>query len=750
MKKSYVFYLILLAGFFLNVLPVMGQESVNIDISLEKEAASIFENISECIIAQRNSKIKANEDDNIKLDEEIKTEEQKEKLDTGIVLERAIEKPEMPLPEITTSPTPVPTPTDTAIQHDTNFTSQKVVEVEIQGNQYIPSEKILSSINIKSGDNMSTDLAKENLQNIFDMGYFTDVKFDPEFTEDGIKIVYRVLENPRVKSIEFKGNEMISSQELLNLIQTKTGEIFNSNTFEKDLKAINEYYTQDLGMTGIPTHITDLSTPEPGVFVLTIVEGLKITGVDFTGNTVVSSDELRKALSTKPGEYLNVLEINRDLATIAKTYESKYLYLDEPLTAETSPGGIVTFILTEGRVEKFVVSGNDKTKDHVILRELRLKEGDLLNTKILSDDIQKIYNLQFFEEVNLARKPTGKPGYLIIEVQVKEAKTGLATAGVGFSGGSRNEGITGSLTLSERNLFGTGRSVQLLLQRGGLVSNYSISYMEPYLTAEGTSLGFSLFHSGFEEQRQPIYNVPGQTYALFTDRRTGGSVTVGHPLTETFRLYGSFKISKVDSFSTPNKDNPVLARNTGSGDVRSLLVSGIFDTRDDYADPHTGLFTSFSAEKAGWLGGDFDFSKYTVDARKFFPVGSHTIALRFLGGTSTGDLPLADQFYLGGNDTLRAYEQGEFLGDRVFLFQAEYRFPILKSKVLQGAVFFDAGNASAGDAVKGLFDNIKTDEGIGVRIAVPALGIGVIRVDYAIKNSDGGGGRIAIGIGHTF
>ena len=84
MKKSYVFYLILLAGFFLNVLPVMGQESVNIDISLEKEAASIFENISECIIAQRNSKIKANEDDNIKLDEEIKTEEQKEKLDTWL------------------------------------------------------------------------------------------------------------------------------------------------------------------------------------------------------------------------------------------------------------------------------------------------------------------------------------------------------------------------------------------------------------------------------------------------------------------------------------------------------------------------------------------------------------------------------------------------------------------------------------------------------------------------------------------
>jgi len=85
----------------------------------------------------------------------------------------------------------------------------------------------------------------------------------------------------------------------------------------------------------------------------------------------------------------------------------------------------------------------------------------------------------------------------------------------------------------------------------------------------------------------------------------------------------------------------------------------------------------------------------------------------------------------------------------VFLFQAEYRFPILKSKVLQGAAFFDAGNAVEGYAVDGLFDDIKTDYGVGVRIAVPSLGLGVIRVDYAIRN-DTGGGRIAIGIGQSF
>lgn len=112
-------------------------------------------------------------------------------------------------------------------------------------------------------------------------------------------------------------------------------------------------------------------------------------------------------------------------------------------------------------------------------------------------------------------------------------------------------------------------------------------------------------------------------------------------------------------------------------------------------------------------------------------------------------MPTSEQFYLGGSDNLRGYEAGEFLGDNVFLFQAEYRFPILKSKVLQGAVFFDAGNTSLNSSEESLFENLNTDEGIGVRFSVPALGLGTIRLDYGIRN-DTGEGRFAIGLGQSF
>ncbi len=674
---------------------------------------------------------------------QVEIMEETQKKSEGIVLENSVNKSEVPLPDVTSTPEP-----SVSIKEKSPFMRDKVIEVEIQGNRYIPSEEIVSSIITGPGEIINTDDLQKDLQSIFDTGYFTDVKFDPEITEDGIKVIFRVIENPVVKKIDFKGNELISSEELSNLIKTVPGQVFNSNVFEKDLKSINDYYGQYLGMAGIATHITDVSTPEPGVFLITISEGMKVTAIDFSGNNTISSEDLRHVLSTKTGEYLNVLAVNRDLSAISDLYDEKFLVLDQPLDIETSPEGVITYIITEARVEKFVVSGNSKTKDEVILRELRhIKEGDVINKKLLSEDIQKINNLQIFDEVNVIPKPSGKPGYFILDINVKEGRTALASAGLGFGTGGGNDGVSGSIMLSEKNLFGTGKNLQVTLERGGLVSNYGVTYSEPYLTDKRTSLWVNIFHSVYEQQRQPVYNVPGQNYALFTDKRTGGSVTVGQPVTDEFTLYGTTKISTVATFATPDKNNPVLARNTGTGDIRSLVFSGIYDSRDNYADPHVGMFTNFSLEHAGWLGGDFNFSKYSFDTRKYIPMGEHTLAFRFLGGTSSGDIPLSDQFYLGGNDTLRGYEQGEFLGNRVCLFQAEYRFPILKSKVLQGALFFDAGNASRWDSVEGLFNNIKSDEGIGVRICVPI--IGTVRLDYAIKNN-GGQARPVIGIGQTF
>ncbi|MEQ8190566.1 MAG: BamA/TamA family outer membrane protein [Candidatus Eremiobacterota bacterium] len=660
----------------------------------------------------------------------------------GIMVDKAVEKSGSSLPDIIKEE-------DRAPVQNRNFSRQnRISAVEIQGNNFISKDSIEPVISIKPGDDVSSDALQKDLQAIYNTGYFTDVKFDPEYEEEGMKVIFRVLENPHVTAIKFKGNELVSSEELSALMKTEEGKIFNSNDFEEDLRNINNYYTTELGMTGIATHITDVENQEKGVFILSVSEGFRVSAVDFSGNTAVSKEELSSIISTKPGDYLNVMAVNRDLKKISALYDEKYsLLLDEPLLIDTSPSGVVTYKITEVVVDKIVFSGNTDTKDYVIRRELKTEEGKLLDKKLLSEDIKKLNNLGFFDEINVEPKPSGTPGHMILEFNLKEARTGLASAGVGFSG-QGNEGISGSISLSEKNLFGTGRNIQLVLERGSLVSNYSVNYGVPYLAGTKTALNLNLFYCDYQEQKQSVYNISGQTYALYRYKSTGGMLTLSRPVRDNLTIYGGLNISNIQTYATPTEDNPVLASTGTNGDIRSLSFSALYDTRDLYMNPHSGLYNNVYIEQAGFLGGDFNFTKYYVDNRKFFPLGDHVIALRALAGSSSGTLPLSKQYALGG-DNLRGYEAGEFTGDNMILLQAEYRFPILNSKILQGAVFFDAGNISTHDSAKGLFERLNTDQGVGVRVDVPALGLGTIRFDYSIRN-DNGDGRINIGLGQSF
>ncbi len=672
----------------------------------------------------------------------LQQEKNKTYFQEGIMVDKTVDKSEISLPDIKSEDDKAPVQNQNLSRHN------RISAVEIQGNNFISKDIIEPFISIKPGDDVSSDVLQKDLQTIYNTGYFTDVKFDPEYEEEGMKVIFRVLENPQVTAIKFKGNELVSSEELSALMKTEEGKIFNSNDFEEDLRNINNYYTTELGMTGIATHITDVENPEKGVFVLSISEGFKVIAVDFTGNTAVTKEELSSIISMKPGDYLNIMAVNRDLKKISDLYDEKYsLLLDEPLMVDTSPSGVVTYKINEVVVDKIVFSGNTDTKDYVIRRELKTEEGKLLNKKVLSEDIKNLNNLGFFDEINVEPKPSGTPGHMILEFNLKEGKTGLASAGVGFSG-QGNEGISGSISLSEKNLFGTGRNIQLVLERGALVSNYSVNYGEPHLWDTKTALNLNLFYCDYQEQKQSVYNISGQTYALYRYKNTGGMLTLSRPIRDNLTIYGGLNISNIQTYATPTEDNPVLATTGTNGDIRSLSFSALYDTRDLYINPHSGLYNNFYIEQSGLLGGDFNFTKYYVDNRKYLPIGNHVLAFRAIAGSSSGTLPLSKQFALGG-DNLRGYEAGEFTGDNMILLQAEYRFPILNSNILHGAVFFDAGNISTHDSTKGLFERLNTDQGVGVRVDVPALGLGTIRFDYSIRN-DNGDGRINIGLGQSF
>ncbi len=270
-----------------------------------------------------------------------------------------------------------------------------------------------------------------------------------------------------------------------------------------------------------------------------------------------------------------------------------------------------------------------------------------------------------------------------------------------------------------------------------------ISLFDPAINDNQDSIGVSLFRNTVDGLRQPV-NVNGQQeFAFYDDERIGGSVTYGHPLTDDLRIFGTVRHENIEiSRDSSSLFEPI---GIGQGTLNSIGASALYDTRDDIFNPHIGSFANGSVNVAG-LGGDFNFQKYTIEGRHYVPIGdNHTIALRGWLGVLEGDAPISEFFFAGGPDTLRGYQQNRFFGTRFLVANAEYRFPIGNIKFLRGAVFVDAGNAySPGDLNEG---RIFLSGGVGLRITFPALGLGVIRVDYAVGDE---GGRTQIGIGQSF
>jgi outer membrane protein insertion porin family len=620
-----------------------------------------------------------------------------------------------------------------------------IVNIEVEGNKSVPTQAILEVVSTRIGDPLLEPRLRRDLQAIFDLGYFTDVRFATPAAPGGLRLVFRVLENPVVDSVAFKGNEVVESTKLRSVMDTETGQILNTRTIHSDIQAINQYYNEDLGYLRTPTHVTDVAF-ENGQLVLTIVDGIVVSGVEVTGVTVFPKEKVAGMIRVKPGDLFNRKTLEEDLSKINDLYEEDQWVLDTVDPKIDPDTGEVTVAVVEAEVEEIRVEGNTKTRTATILRNLRTKPGTVLNRRRFQKDLERLNNLGYFRKVEPDPQRGSERGKVILVLDVEEEKTGLATIGVGYAGGGSSgirSGVTGAVSYSDRNLFGQGKNVSLSWQRGAQISSIGFSFLDPAINGNQDSIGLSLFKNDVDGLRQPIIVDGQQQFAFYDDQRIGGSLTYGHPLNDDLRIFGTLRHETIEILrDSSSQFQPV---GLGTGTLGSVGLSALYDTRDDIFNPHVGSFANGSVNVAG-LYGDFDFNKYTLEGRHYIPLGKkHTLALRAWGGIVTGDAPITEFFYAGGPDTLRGYEQNRFFGTRFFVANAEYRFPIFNVKFLRGAVFADAGTAfSPGDNIN---NRIYYDAGVGLRITFPALGLGVIRLDYAVGDE---GGRTQIGIGQSF
>lgn len=562
------------------------------------------------------------------------------------------------------------------------YIGKTITKQLVTGNTTVPEAEIMAALKSKPGMEFTEAGLTEDLNAIYALGWFYDLR--PEFTlvPEGVQVTYHVLENPVYK------------------------------------------------------------------------------GVDIEGNTVIKKDKAAGMFDLEEGKVVNLKQVNKCVQKLEEEYRSNGYILARVTDVHMEQDGTLKVTVNEGLVEGFKVKGNVKTKDYVITREMRLKEGQPFNAKDARRSMQRIYNLGYFEDVNVKLNPGREPNSVEVEISVVEMNTGTFGIGAGYSSA---DGFVGMISLGDKNFRGTGDKVNITWEFGGEDNkNYDFTYTRPWLDSKETAATLNLYDITNE---YADYNIDADEIARYDKKRVGQELTLSRKTDSEFVTYyvtlknredkyegmadgyeGDVDQYYEDKFHPENGSSgshyyedwmPKTAaerRAENFGTTRSLTVGTIFDSRDNIYDPHEGKRMSYSVEWGGAFGGDFDFVKLSTDYRYYYRAGGENVwALNLGAGYADGDMPLSQRFAMGGSDTLRGYEDDQFRGNSMLKATLEYRFPIVKR--VQGVLFTDNGYAwdkrHEDEFDLGL---IKNSYGVGLRINSP---LGPVKLDYGY-GEDGG------------
>lgn len=478
--------------------------------------------------------------------------------------------------------------------------------------------------------------------------------------------------------------------------------------------------------------------------------------VRFEGVTVVPQELLRARLSAlKPDAVLDAELRARIAQTVEGVYKERGFSLARLVGVERAEDGALIVTLAEGRVREILTRGAKRTKTSVVRAALALKPGDVWSDNAVRDARERLFRLGIFDDVQIASRAPGAPdptrgdekpsaatpaeadtlGVVDVVIRVKERTSGNVAATVGYADGA---GFIGFVDLSEANLGGSARQVSLQWQRVADVvpltdgsfqatrprQAFQLALRQPALTSKSASLAVDVYDQN--TVLLPYFGANVETIRSY-EKRSGGRLEVGKSVGRALTGFVSLRSDVVGY----DKSVPVdfLAGATASElaptRVGAWGIGLAADGRDRADFPRRGFLHRVQVESAGsLLGGQRNFTRATLDLRRYAALGPNssapTLALRLLGGSATGDVPLPEQFYLGGFELLRGYELFSSRGTKMALGSAEVRFPL--GDGMTGVAFTDVGGAGKSSIA------LKGSVGVGLRFASP---IGPIRFDLA-------------------
>lgn len=549
-----------------------------------------------------------------------------------------------------------------------------------------------------------------------------------------------------VTKITVDGDKHGNHDAIMDALKVKPGMEFTKDGIAGDLHAIYQLgWFYDI----VPEY---KQVPEGVQITYHVMENPVYKTLVVEGNTKVSTDKIKNIIDLPKDKIINLRDVNEKVRKVEAEYSKEGYILARVTDVRVLPSGELFVQVNEGIVEDFKIKGNTKTKDYVITREMKLKKGQPFNSKDARRSMQRIYNLGYFEDVNIKLNPGKAPNAVDVEITVVEMNTGTFGIGAGYSDA---DGFLGMVSIGDKNFRGTGDKVNIRWEFGGDEDNnknYEFSYTRPWLDDKETSAGLTIYdmtneyadydHDGDEIAR---YDKQRRGQELTFSRRTNNEYVVNYlTLKNREDIYKGVADGYEDSPQYFEGSDAEARQKENFGVTRSIGFTRAFDSRDNVNDPHEGKRNSYSIEWAG-MGGDFDFTKYSADWRYYYRMGASEDVLAFMvgAGYADGTMPLSQRFAVGGSDSLRGYKDDQFKGNSMLRGTLEYRVPLMKK--VQGVLFTDTGYAWD----KNTEDNfdlglMKYSYGVGLRINSP---LGPLRLDYGIGDD---GGRFHFSFGGQF
>ena len=581
----------------------------------------------------------------------------------------------------------------------------------------------------------------------------------------GLAVSGFAQESSVITDVKFSGNTHVSKEAIEARMKTRVGQPYVQAQLDTDKEAILSmgfFKAVDVraqALEGLNWRIN-----------VEVVEYPMIKEIRIVGNTVVKSADILAAIPAKAGSLFNLTYQRPSAQAIFDLYAKKGYFglVDQLEPLEDSPGTL-NIVIREMKVNSLAIQGNTRTKTSVFQHMIKTRPGDIFNIRRWDDDLRRIYSTQWFEKLEPIEKdaPDGFAKDLIIDV--KEGRTGNAVAGLSVDPRSS---FAGSIKLNDTNFRGTGQSIgfSMLQAVSGGGASLDLDYTHPFIDNRDTSLSIGLYSrllyrfsgTGFGSGGSP-------TDERFTERRTGMSLNFTRPLSakSSGNLGARYEGIRTGELTTTNVNSFIQQ----DGSVGVLSLGFTQNRRDVDFDAAAGDWLQATIEPGfsniTRLGGAFQdptilgrssFVRSTLEYRSYYsPQGPRgreldaarkVLAFRARFGMVSGKVPFFEQYFVGGSDSLRGYQDDRFWGKQMLSTTLEYRQPVQKSFNIIG--FVDTAGAWGGYGTVNNFDQAKKFKlnvgyGVGFSFRTP---IGPIRLDFGFNNK--GGSRTHFLIGTSF